>query len=301
MARPWIGSRARPSRHRGGPLRRLCADRPGLAAEDARSPSALSHARFSRNRAVSRAAHAGRRLLRAQPLARPDAFQQARGGALVLERDREHPSASCKDVSCPRDAFHRPVAALHQDLGPGGHHQRLGGVLVEPGDGIHRTERGDQGEPVFERIDRPIGALTQTPRRRIAVQRDQQRGAELSRAREVGDMAPVQNVEHAVGEDERPAELTGPVREVLGRTNLAFEGGPLHFAGQTPSPTLHRSKIRTTLTTPPVLRATSTASAASCSVTMPIRYTTPASVTTLTWIGLTLLLSRIRPFTLVVM
>jgi hypothetical protein len=53
--------------------------------------------------------------------------------------------------------------------------------------------------------------------------------------------------------------------------------------------------------TPPVVRAISTAWFASCSVTMPSRYTTPASVTTLTCTGLNLLASRKRAFTRVVM
>src|SRR6185503_10811547 len=292
LAWPRIGPRARRGRHRRGPRWRLSADRPGLAAEDARGPRALSQPRLSRNCALPRGAHSRRGLLRTHALAGADSLDQARSGALVLERDREDPAAAGEHVGRARDALHRPVAALHQDFGP---------VVVEPCDGIHRVERGDDGEPVFERVDGPLGALAQPPGGRIAVQRHEQRRAQLARAREVGHMAAMQDIEHAVGEHQRPAELTGPAREVLGRTDLAFEGGRLHFAGQTPSPALHRSKIRTTLITPPVLRATSTASAASCSVTMPIRYTTPASVTTFTWIGLTLLASRSRPFTLVVM
>src|SRR6185503_2074082 len=115
-------------------------------------------------------------------------------------------------------------------------------------------------------------------------------------------MPAMQQVKDAVGEYQRARELADPARQPLGRMDLAFESRRLHFGGgQMPSPALHSSKIRTTLITPPVLRAMSTASAASCSVTMPIRYTTPASVTTFTWIGLTLLASRSRPFTLVVM
>src|SRR5439155_6308335 len=63
-------------------------------------------------------------------------------------------------------------------------------------------------------------------------------------------------------------------------------GGPGGPGRQTCSAALQYSKIFTTLRTPPVVRARSTASSASRSVTTPIRYTTPASVTTLTCTGL---------------
>src|SRR5690349_12932990 len=119
-------------------------------------------------------------------------------------------------------------------------------------------------------------------------------------------MAAVQDVEDAVGEHQRPGKRGEPAREVGGLADLFFEGRRLHFfsavAGTTGrqrlSPDLQYSNTFTTFFTPSVVRAISDAALASTSVTMPIRKTTLASVTTLTWTGLKFFAPRKRVLTL---
>src|SRR4051812_3059741 len=226
----------------------------------------------------------------------------------MLERNRQHAPAAGENPGRAGDALDRPVAALHQHFGSAGGDERLRGVLVEPGHCAHRAERGDQRQAVGERVERPSRALAETARRGIAVQRHQQARAFGARAREVGHVPAVQDVEYAIGEHQRPRQLRQPAREPRRVADPGFEvrrraqdlwraGGGASRVLQTLSSGLQYSNTLTTLRTPPVVRASSTASSASGSVTMPIRYTTPASVTTLMCSGLTRFESSSRALT----
>jgi hypothetical protein len=108
-----------------------------------------------------------------------------------------HCAAARQHLARADDARHRPVAALHQHFRPAGGDQRGGGVLVEPGHGIHRLERGHQREPILERVHRAPRPLAEAPCRRIAVQRHQQGRAQRARTRQVRGMAAMQDVECA--------------------------------------------------------------------------------------------------------
>jgi len=208
----------------------------------------------------------------------PDALEQRRGGALVLEGNRQHPAATRQHPRGADDALDRPVAALDQHVGARGCDQRFRRVVVEPGDRADRLERGDERQAVVKRVYRALAGLAEPPRRGIAVQRDEQRGSLASGAREIGRVATVQDVEHAVGEDERPRQRADPALELARIADLRLEGRRLYFparslgAGrQRSSVGLQYSKAFTTLRTPPVVRAISTASSASGSLTRPIR------------------------------
>jgi len=64
---------------------------------------------------------------------------------------------------------------------------------------------GEQFDEHVERVDRPVPALAKAPCGRVGVQRHEQRRAQLARAREIGDMSAMQEVENAVGEDDPSA------------------------------------------------------------------------------------------------
>jgi len=143
----------------------------------------------------------------------------------MLERDGMHRPAAREHGGSADDALGRPVAPLDQHLGPAGLDQPRGGVLVEPRDRVHRPERRDERHAVGQRIDRPAGALAQAPGGRIAVQRHHQRRAERPRAGEIGDMAAMQQVEHAVGEHQRARRARRPARRRVRIEDLALEVG----------------------------------------------------------------------------
>jgi hypothetical protein len=142
----------------------------------------------------------------------------------VLERDRVHRAAARAHLRGPHDARRRPVAAFHEHVGPAGADQTGGRVLIEPRHRVHRRERGDERHAVGERVHRPAGPLAEPPRRGIAVQRHQQRGAERARAGQVGDVAAMPEGEYPVGEHQRARRPRRPAHRVVRPEDLALEG-----------------------------------------------------------------------------
>jgi hypothetical protein len=82
----------------------------------------------------------------------------------------------------------------------------VGRVLVEGHDEIDGGERREDGHPVGLRVEGPVLAL---PRRRTEASEltaTTSDGAEAARLVEVRDVAAMQDVEHAVGEHQRPRQ-----------------------------------------------------------------------------------------------
>ena len=103
--------------------------------------------------------------------------------------------------------FWLPVTAFDQHIGLATQYGLYWCVLVKPGDQVDHTECCDQRHTVFQRIDRPIRSLAETPNRVIGIERDDQACAQLFCLRQVGCMATMQNVEHAICEYQRTSEL----------------------------------------------------------------------------------------------
>ena len=104
-----------------------------------------------------------------------------------------------------------------------GDDQRARRVVVERHDQVDAAERGEHRHAIVERIERAVVALAEAAHRRVGVDRDGQRGAQRARLLEVGDVAAVQEVEHAVGEHPR-ARQRGETRErVVGARDLRGE------------------------------------------------------------------------------
>src|SRR3954464_8893221 len=149
-------------------------------------------------------------------------------------------------------------------------------TALTPSSAARGARRGAGGgaQPVGERVHRPVGSLAEAAGGAVAIQRYEQARAFSARASEIRDMAAVQEIEDAVGEDERALQPREPARNLSRIADLRFEGRgywPLLRDRQSSSVGLQYSNTLTTLRTPPVLRAMSTASSASGSVTSPIR------------------------------
>ena len=96
-------------------------------------------------------------------------------------------------------------------------HQLERGVLVERDDKAHRLERGQHRQTILERIDRPVAAFAEAPRRCIAVDADQERGAEASKnevAQIVRSMPKVRSVQNEL--------VVAPTSSLSARTNDTF-------------------------------------------------------------------------------
>src|SRR5262249_22742717 len=131
-------------------------------------------------------------------------------------------------------------------------------------------------------IDRPVVALAKPPHRAVAVDAHDERSAERRRPVEIGHVAPVQDVEDAVGEHQRPWQRCGTGREFLRPGDLRREA---RCSRNCHGCQTVYSRRRTTFCTPQVVLAISVAALASERLTMPMRYTTEFSVVTLTWPG----------------
>ena len=196
----------------------------------------------------------------------------------MLEGDGQHATAAGEDARRPDDALDRPVAAFHEHVGPAGTDEGLGGIVVEPGHCADGFERRHHRRAILQPVQRPLGAFAEPAGRGIAVQRDEQARAFGAGAREIGDVTAMQQVEDAVGEDQRARQLVDPARSRAGVADLRLEGGRGYDPAfrwsrgrQRSSSALQYSNTFTTLRTPPVLRVMSTTSSASPSVTTPIR------------------------------
>src|SRR5581483_2163036 len=143
--------------------------------------------------------------------------------------------------------------------------------------------------PIVETVERTVLALAQATHGVIGIDRHHQRGAELPRLVEVGHVAAVQDVEHAVGEHERARQHRDAGDRFLRARDLGLEAGSRRHT---------YSNRRTTRTTPEVFAARRAAASASWRDTMPMRYTTPRSVTTFTLLAGNSLASTKRALTL---
>src|SRR5882724_3849026 len=128
------------------------------------------------------------------------------------------------------DGLGLPVSALDQHIGPAGAYQRERRVFVEPSHELDRFESRNDGDAVGQPIDGAVVALAETLRRGVAVDGDQECRAECARLGEIGDVPPMKNVEHAVGEHQRSRVRADPRRKLLWRADLVLELG-LHWIG----------------------------------------------------------------------
>ena len=98
-------------------------------------------------------------------------------------------------------------------------------VFVEDHDGVDARERREHFGALGLAIDRPIRALLERARRSIGVDGDDQRIAQAPRLAQIAHVAGMQEIEHAVGEDDLLAAgpAAGRPRRPLRRAT-----GPLH-------------------------------------------------------------------------
>jgi hypothetical protein len=99
------------------------------------------------------------------------------------------------------DFFVGVVVAFDEDVGLEGGDEGGGGVFVEGDDVVDGLEAGEDGHAIVERVHRAGGAF-EFAHRIVAVHADDQDVALLARKFEVLDVAGVEDVEDAVGEDD---------------------------------------------------------------------------------------------------
>ena len=132
-------------------------------------------------------------------LARQQFFDDVGGGIAGFERQRHHFSAGGFHFFASGDEV-RPIRAFDQDVGQDFGDQLARRVFVEESDRVHGFER----QRHLQRVPPPesAGAWALSARdARVGVQRQNQHVAQRSRLFQKPDMAGMQNVVTAVGED----------------------------------------------------------------------------------------------------
>ena len=119
------------------------------------------------------------------------------------KRDRHDASAPARDLASADDCLRRPVAAFDQHIRAQRHDEFQRRVLVEPRHQVNRRERRDDRSAARKIVDRSIGTLVEPANGLVGVERGDEARPERLRLGEVGDVAPMQDVEAAVGEYQR--------------------------------------------------------------------------------------------------
>jgi len=116
-----------------------------------------------------------------------------------------------------------PVATLHQHIRPQAENAGQRRVLVEPGHIVYRGEGGSNRHPVVQGVDRSIRSFAQAFHRGVAVKRKQQATSLAGCSIKQCDMAAMQEVVNAVGQDKRTRAVPGKVLEACGFEDLRFK------------------------------------------------------------------------------
>lgn len=141
-----------------------------------------------------------------------------RGGRKAWREVDPHDSAASlpDDVVridiAPDAAVGTPVGACHKDVRLNPADDRVRRVLVNNERRVHRVEREQQLGTLVLRVDRPVISLV-CANRSIGVDGHHQRIAERSCFSEKPDVAGVEKIEHAAGEDDPSVARTDPIGE----------------------------------------------------------------------------------------
>lgn len=121
----------------------------------------------------------------------------------MQKRDAVYRAAPALDFLCADDLGWLPVATFHQHIGFAGEDEVERGIFVKFYDQTDRFQCGQYRHAVLFGIDWAIIALAQASYRSIAVYTKDKRSAEGACLCQISDMAAMQHVEAAVGENQR--------------------------------------------------------------------------------------------------
>ena len=159
-----------------------------------------------------------------------DALDEPGGRAALPVGNGDDPAAVPFDDRLADDRVRLPVAALDEDVRPQAANERQRRIVVEHGDVVDGLHRCEQGHATVLVHDRP-GRAFQAPDRCVAVDCDDQDVAARLGLRQRVDVADVQQVEAAVGEDDGLSlapEAGQPLGQRVGREQLPGGIGGWH-------------------------------------------------------------------------
>ena len=121
----------------------------------------------------------------------------------LFDRNTHHATAPRLHDVATDDGVNGPVGAFDQNIWLNRHDQIVRRFLVEDHDGVHARQRLEDLGALGLRGERSIGPLDVTDGS-VGIQADDQRVAKPARVLKIAQMTDVEQVEHTVGEDNRP-------------------------------------------------------------------------------------------------
>jgi hypothetical protein len=129
-----------------------------------------------------------------------------------LDRDADNAAAPAFDDLAADDGVFGPVSALDEDVRLNGVDQSERGVFSEYDDAIHACEGLENLGSLLFRIDGTALTFVRSDRS-VGVEPDDQRVAQAARVLQVTDVARVQQIEHAIREDDDLPDRAKPPDE----------------------------------------------------------------------------------------
>jgi hypothetical protein len=162
-----------------------------------------------------------------------DAVEEAGGGAAREERDEDDPATVSFDgpAFVLVDGFEGVIAALHIDVGLGGIEEADGADFGKDGDGVDAAEGGEDTGAVVFWYHRSGGTLELTDGV-VAVESDEEGVAVAAGGFEIGNMAGMEEIEAAVGDDEALSALAEGVAPDLELIRIEDLGSRRHAGGR---------------------------------------------------------------------
>lgn len=145
---------------------------------------------------------------------RAQALDDRCGGLPGSQRNDDALAAPAANLGSTDDAVGGVIATLDDDIGAESGDEIERRVLVEDDDGVDGLEPGENIGALCFAPDRTVGAL-QAPNARVAVQADEECVPAQARAAEDVEMAGMEQIEDAIGEDDPATLPAAPVPRAL--------------------------------------------------------------------------------------
>ena len=166
------------------------------------------------------------------------AVENGGGGVGGLDRNRDDAATGGFDLGATDDFFRAPVAAFDEDVGEKAGDEIAGRGGVEDGDVVHEGEGGEDFGALLLRENGATGAFEVTDAG-VAIDGDDEKIAEGAGLLETTDVAGMEKVKTAVGEDDATGVAFGVgngENQVVLRKDLAQLGCPTGKAPRQPRP-----------------------------------------------------------------
>jgi len=131
-------------------------------------------------------------------------MQYRRRREALLDWHADNSTAARLDGIAADNLIRRPIRPFYENVGLYESDDHVGDVLAEDDDRVDALERAEQFRALAFRCDRALGPLV-AANRIVGIESDYQNVSKRARSLEVSDVPRMENVEHAIREDDPSA------------------------------------------------------------------------------------------------